>query len=257
MAIHKTAIINDNTKIGKDVTIGPYSIVNANVEIGDGTIISPHVVIDSNTKIGKNCHIFQYAAIGAVPQAVKFEGEETFVEIGNNTTIREFATIHRGTKEGGSYTKVGNNVLLMAYSHIAHDCIIKDEAILSNSANLAGHVVVGKKAIIGGLVGIHQFVRIGEYAFIGGKSAIVKDIPPFAIAVGDRAILHGLNLIGLKRNNFPEDVILELKKTYRIFFREGLSVTNAIEKAIKEIKQIPETTSFIEFIKTAKRGITR
>ncbi len=253
--IHKTAIIDEKVKLGKNVKIGPYSIINSNVTIGDNTDIKSHVVIDSNTKIGSNCNIFQYASVGAEPQDLKFKGEESFLEVGDNTTIREFATLNRGTENGGSLTKVGNNVLLMAYSHIAHDCILGNNVILANSANLAGHVTIEDNAIVGGLVGVHQFVKIGRFAFIGGKTAVMKDVPPFVIAAGvEQANVHGLNSVGLKRHGFSDDVIAEIKKVYRVFFRFGLPLSDAIKEA-ENLEQTPEVVSFIDFIKQSERGI--
>ncbi len=255
--IHPTALIDENAKIGQDAAIGPYSVIGANVTIGDGTRIGPHCTIDPFVEIGPGCRIYQFAAIGAPPQSVKFEGEETWVRIGRETVIREFVTIHRGTGFGGGITKIGNQCFLMAYTHVAHDCIVGDNVVMSNNATLAGHIEIGDYATVGGLVAIHQFVRIGEYAFIGGKSAVVKDIPPYVIAAGDRARLHGLNRIGLKRKGFSEQSLNILKKAYRIIFRIGLTLNEAIERVKAELEPTPEVTRFIEFIQSSRRGITR
>ncbi|MDO9565343.1 MAG: acyl-ACP--UDP-N-acetylglucosamine O-acyltransferase [Candidatus Desulfaltia sp.] len=255
--IHPTAIIDSKAEIGSNVEIGPYSIISENVFIGSGTVIGPHVVVDSYVDIGADCHIFQYAAIGAPPQSLKFEGGKTYVKIGRGTIVREFVTIHRGTEFGGGITEVGEENLLMAYTHIAHDCKTGRKVVMSNNATLAGHITIGNNATIGGLVAIHQFVRIGDYAFIGGKSAVVKDVPPYVIASGDRATLHGLNSVGLKRHGFSKDTLLSLKKTYRIIFRIGLTMNEAIERVRAEVEQIPEVLSFIDFIKSSQRGITR
>lgn len=255
--IHSTAIIDPKAEIDSNVKIGPYSIVMENVFIGSGTVIGPHVVIDSYVTIGADCNIFQYAAIGAAPQSLKFEGGETYVKIGRGTIVREFVTIHRGTEFGGGITEVGEENLLMAYTHIAHDCKTGRKVVLSNNATLAGHITIGDNATIGGLVAIHQFVRIGDYAFIGGKSAVVKDVPPYVIASGDRATLHGLNSVGLKRHGFSKDTVSALKKTYRIIFRIGLTMNEAIERVRAEVEQIPEVLGFIDFIKSSQRGITR
>lgn len=255
--IHPTAIIDSNTKIGSNVTIGPYSIIKGNIIIGSGTIIGPHVVIDSYTEIGNDCHIFQYASIGAEPQALKFEGEETWVKIGSRTIIREFATINRGTGFGGGITEVGEENFIMAYAHIAHDCKTGKNVILANVATLAGHVTVGDYATIGGLAAVHQFVKIGDYAYISGKAAVNKDIPPYTIGSGDRAKLYGLNHIGLKRHGFSEETLAILKKTYQLIFRKDFHLKEALEKAQAEIKQIPEVVNFINFIKSSERGITR
>ena len=255
--IHQTAIIDPKAEIGSDVEIGPYSIINKNVSIGSKTVIGPHVIIEPYVSIGPDCHIFQYAAIGAVPQSLKFSGEETYVKIGRGCIVREFATIHRGTEFGGGITEIGEESFLMAYTHIAHDCKIGRKVILSNNASLGGHITIGDYSTIGALVGIHQFVKIGEHAFIGGKSKIVKDIPPYVIVAGDRAKLHGLNRVGLKRSGFSQSTLAALKKTYRIIFRIGLTLNEAIERATAEVEQIPEVVSFIEFIKSSERGIIR
>ncbi|MFH1976481.1 MAG: acyl-ACP--UDP-N-acetylglucosamine O-acyltransferase [Pseudomonadota bacterium] len=255
--IHETAIINSSAEIDSNVDIGAYSIIGENVFIGSGTVIGPHVVIDPFVTIGRNCRIFQYAAIGAVPQSLKFEGEKTYVKIGNGTIIREFVTIHRGTGFGGGITEVGEENFLMAYTHIAHDCRVGRKVVMANNATLAGHITIGDHATIGGLVAVHQFVKIGEYAFVGGKSAVVKDVPPYVIAAGDRAELHGLNSVGLKRHGFSPTTLSLLKKTYRIIFRIGLTMNEAIERVRAEVEQIPEVVNFIDFIKSSQRGVTR
>jgi len=255
--IHDTAIINSSAEIDSNVDIGAYSIIGENVFIGSGTVIGPHVVIDPFVTIGRNCRIFQYAAIGAVPQSLKFEGEKTYVKIGNGTIIREFVTIHRGTGFGGGITEVGEENFLMAYTHIAHDCRVGRKVVMANNATLAGHITIGDHATIGGLVAVHQFVKIGEYAFVGGKSAVVKDVPPYVIAAGDRAELHGLNSVGLKRHGFSPTTLSLLKKTYRIIFRIGLTMNEAIERVRAEVEQVPEVVNFIDFIKSSQRGVTR
>ena len=255
--IHPTAIIDSKADIDSNVDVGPYSIVGANVQIGSGTVIGPHVVIQPYVEIGPDCHIFQYASIGAVPQALKFQGEETYVKIGRGTVIREFVTVNRGTGFGGEITEVGEENLLMAYVHIAHDCKTGRKVILANNATLAGHIVIEDFVTVGGLVAIHQFVRIGNYAYIGGKSAVVKDIPPYVIAAGDRAKLHGLNSVGLKRHEFSQETLSSLKKAYRIIFRIGLTLNEAIERVKAEVEQVPEVDDMIRFIKSSERGITR
>ena len=255
--IHPTAIVDSKTDIEENVNIGAYSMVGANVRIGSGTFIGPHVVIQPFVDIGPECQIFQYASIGAVPQALKFEGEETHVRIGRGTVVREFVTINRGTGFGGGITEVGEKNFLMAYVHIAHDCKTGQNVILANNATLAGHIVIEDFVTVGGLVAIHQFVRIGKYAYIGGKSAVVKDIPPYVIAAGDRAKLHGLNSVGLKRQSFTQETVSKLKKAYRIIFRFGLTLNEAIERVRAEVDQIPEVLELIRFIKSSQRGITR
>ncbi len=255
--IHPTAIIDSKAEIDADVEIGPYSIIREDVIIGSRSVIGPHVVIEPHVTIGPDCRIFQYAAIGAVPQSVKYEGEKTYAKIGRGTVVREFVTIHRGTGFGGGVTQVGDDNFLMAYTHIAHDCKIGRKVVMANNATLAGHITIGDYATIGGLVAIHQFVRIGDHAFVGGKSAVVKDIPPYVIAAGDRAKLHGLNKVGLKRSGISQKTLSLLKKAYRIIFRIGLTLNEAIERVTAEVEQIPEVVNFIDFIKSSQRGITR
>ena len=255
--IHPTAIVDPKAEIDTNVEIGPYSIIKENVFVGSGTVIGSHVVIEPFVTIGPDCHIFQYASIGAEPQAIKFKGEKTYVKIGRGTTVREFVTINRGTDFGTGVTEIGEDNLLMAYCHVAHDCQTGRGAILANNATLAGHIVIGNYVTVGGLVAIHQFVRIGDYAYVGGKSAVPKDIPPYVIAAGDRAKLHGLNRVGLKRYGFTESTVTALKKVYRIFFRFGLTLNEAIERAQAEVDHLPEVNTFINFIKSSQRGITR
>jgi len=255
--IHATALVDPQAEVAEDVEIGPYTVIKGDVSIGAGTRIGPHVVIEPYVSIGPNCEIFQYAAIGAVPQSLKFEGEKTSVKIGQGTIIREFVTIHRGTAFGGGITEVGEENFLMAYTHVAHDCRIGRNVVLANNATLGGHITIGDHATVGGLVAIHQFARVGEHAFVGGKAAVVKDIPPFMIAAGDRARLHGLNIVGLKRAGFSPSALTQLKKTYRLIFRIGLTLNEAIERVQAEVDQIPEVVRLIEFIKESQRGITR
>jgi UDP-N-acetylglucosamine acyltransferase len=255
--IHPTAIVSPGATIADDVEIGAYSIIGDHVTIGAGTWIGPHAVIDPFVTIGPGCRIFQFAAIGAIPQDLKFGGEESYVKIGANTTIREFVTIHRGTESGGGITEIGEKSFLMAYTHIAHDCRVGKMVVLANNTTLAGHITIGDHATVGGLVAIHQFVRVGDYAFVGGKSAVVKDVPPFVIAAGDRAILHGLNRVGLKRYGFSETALAALKKTYRIIFRYGLTLNEAISRVQAEVEMVPEVVRFIDFIKSSQRGVTR
>ncbi|MFK5953455.1 MAG: acyl-ACP--UDP-N-acetylglucosamine O-acyltransferase [Desulfobacterium sp.] len=255
--IHPTAIIDADAEIGSDVTIGPYAIVRGNVTIGAGTEIGPYTIIDEYVHVGPDCRIFQYASIGAAPQDLKYHGEKTYLKIGRGTIIREFVTINRGTAFGGGYTEVGEENYLMAYTHIAHDCKTGKQVILANNATLAGHIELGDNVTVGGLVAIHQFVKIGDHAYIGGKSAVVKDIPPYVIAAGDRATLHGLNNVGLKRKAFSKSTLRSLKKAYRIVFRIGLTVKQASERVRAEVEQVPEVVNFIQFIERSSRGVTR
>ena len=255
--IHPTAIVSPGAAIADDVEIGAFSIIGEDVTVKKGTHIGPHVVIDPHVTIGPGCRIFQFAAIGAIPQDLKFGGEKSTVNIGSGVTIREFVTIHRGTESGGGITEVGDKSFLMAYTHIAHDCRVGKMVVLANNTTLAGHISIGDYATVGGLVAIHQFVRIGDYAFVGGKSAVVKDVPPYVIAAGDRAILHGLNRVGLKRHGFSDQALTALKKTYRIIFRYGLTLNEAITRVHAEVEMVPEVVHFIDFIKASSRGVTR
>jgi UDP-N-acetylglucosamine acyltransferase len=255
--IHPSAIIDSSAQIDTNVTIGPFTIVKANVCISSGTTIGPYNTIEEDVTIGPDCQIFQYASIGGAPQDLKFHGEKTYLTIGKGTIIREFVTINKGTEFGGGITEVGEDNYLMAYTHIAHDCKTGKQVILANNSTLGGHIIIGDNVTVGGLVAIHQFVNIGDYAYIGGKSAVIKDIPPYVIAAGDRASLHGLNNVGLKRHKFPKSTLRELKKAYRIFFRIGLTVKQASERVKAETEQIPEVQNFINSIVKSNRGVTR
>ncbi|MBP1764244.1 MAG: lpxA [Firmicutes bacterium] len=254
--IHETAVIAPGARIGKDVEVGPYAVIGANVIIGDGTKIGPHVVIDGWTSIGHHCVIFPGVSIGAEPQDLKFYGEKSYVFIGNNTKIRECVTINRATGEGEE-TRVGNDCLLMAYSHVAHNCIVGNNVILANSATLAGHVIVEDRAIVGGLAGVHQFVKIGRNAMIGGASKIVQDIPPFVIVDGNPAKVAGLNNVGLSRAGMSLEVRRNLKKAYRILYRSGLSLPQAIAVMEQELESSDEVEHFMRFLRNAERGICR
>lgn len=255
--IHKTALIDGKAELASSVEVGPYSIIGPNVKIGKNTKIGPHVVIDKWTQIGEGCNIFQFSSIGAAPQDLKYRGEESWVIMGDNNTLREFVTINRGTSQSGGKTIIGNNNFFMAYCHVAHDCRIGNHVILANAATLAGHIQIEDHAIVGGLVGVHQFVRLGCHSIIGGGSGVNKDIPPYTMANGQRAKLYGLNSVGLKRHNFSEDVLRDLKKAYRLILRSNHTLEKALELAKTEIPNSPEVDHFIDFIKKSERGITR
>jgi UDP-N-acetylglucosamine acyltransferase len=257
MKIHPTAIISPDAHLEEGVEIGPYSIIGSDVKIGKNTLIGPHTVIDDYTHIGESNNIFQFCSIGAPPQDLKFGGEKTRVIIGNFNTIREFVTIHRATTADIGVTIIGDHNLLMAYTHVAHNCKLDNNIIMSNAATLAGHIHIEDYAIISGLTGIHQFCRIGEHCMIGGASAVVKDIPPYVIAQGNHAKLFGLNLIGLKRRNFSEKTIKAISEAYRIIFRSKLLLEDAIKKAEAEVENLPEVNHFIKFIKESERGVCR
>jgi UDP-N-acetylglucosamine acyltransferase len=257
MKIHPTAIISPDAQLEEGVEVGPYSIIRADVKIGKNTIIGPHTVIDNYTHIGEGCNIFHFCSIGAPPQDLKFGGEKTRVVIGNFNTIREYVSIHRGTSAGSGMTIIGNNNLLMAYVHIAHDCKLDNNIIISNSTGLAGHVHIEDHAIISPLCGVHQFCRIGAHCMVGGASAVVKDVPPYTLAQGNHAKLFGLNIIGLRRRNFSEKSIKAITEAYRIVFRSSLLLDAAIKKVEAEVEDLPEVRNFIKFIKESERGICR
>jgi len=255
--IHQTAIIDSQAELASGVEVGPYSIIGPQVKIGKNTKIGPHVVIDGWTHIGEGCTIFQFASIGALPQDLKYKGEESWVIMGNNNTIREFVTINRGTSWSQGKTIIGNNNFFMAYSHVAHDCKIDNHVILANAATLAGHIVIEDYAIVGGLVGVHQFVRLGCHSIIGGGSGVNKDVPPYMTANGQRAKLYGLNTTGLQRHHFSEEALTNLKKAYRIIFRSSLTIEKASDQLAHEVKNSPEVKHLIRFIESSERGITR
>ena len=253
--IHKTAIIDPKAKISLNVEIGPYSIIGPNVEIGEKTIVQSHVSIIGNTKIGKNNNIYPFASIGNDPQDLKFSGEETKLEIGDNNKIREYVTINLGTKGGGGITKVGNNCLFMVSSHVAHDCIVEDNVILANNVPLGGHAHIEENVIIGGNSAVQQFTRIGKSSMIGGMCGVVRDIIPYAMVHGNRSILQGLNLIGLRRKNIPNKEIMTLSDAYKeIFKNENLTENlNNLSEDFKKNELVLEVVNFLE--KDKKRPI--
>lgn len=257
MSIHPTAIVDPAASLGEGVCVGPYSVIGAGVEIGDGTWVGPHVVINGPTTIGKNNRIHQFASIGDAPQDLKYAGEPTRLEIGDNNTIRECVTINRGTPGGGGVTRVGNNNLLMAYIHIAHDCQVGNNVIFSNNASLAGHVHVGNFVILSGFTLVHQFCSIGDYAFTGMGSAISKDVPPYLMISGNPAAPHGLNKVGLKRRGFSEEQVRRLSQVYKILYRQGLSLDESKEKIAELAQSHEEVRRFADFIENSKRSIIR
>lgn len=255
--IHPSAVVSPKAKIADGVKIGPFSIIGENVTVGKDTVIGSHAVIDGNTVIGEKNRIYPFVSLGLPPQDINYQGEDTRVIIGDENIIREFVTINKATTKQDRVTKVGNRNYIMAYAHIAHDCTLGNSIIMSNVATLGGHIEIGDHAIIGGLVAIHQFVRIGTYAFIGGKSAIVKDIPPFMMASGDRAKLYGLNQIGLKREGFSQENINRLKKAYQIIWRDHNLFNEALEIVRREIPPFKELEILLEFLVNSERGVVR
>jgi UDP-N-acetylglucosamine acyltransferase len=252
--IHPTAEVARDAHIGKNVDIGAFAYIGPNCEVGDGCIISARAILERNVILGNNVKVGSGTILGGAPQDLKFAGEETRVEIGEGTTIREFTTINRGTAHSMK-TSVGKNCFIMSYVHLAHDCHIGDGVILANVVQLAGHVTVEDKANIAGVTAVHQFVRIGRHSFIGGCSRVAKDIPPFLKAVGNPVKLYGLNTVGLQRSGFPDEVTLELKRAYRLFFRSDLNVSQALERATGELQQFPEVKELITFVEASGRGV--
>lgn len=256
MKIDKTAIVSKKAKLGKDVAVGPYSVISDNVVIGAGVTIHSHCLIEGNTAIGQGCQIFTGAVIGSRPQDLKYKGEKSFLEIGQNNIIREYCTLNPATADGAK-TMVGDDNLLMAYSHIAHDCKVGNHCIIANGGTLAGHVTIEDRAVIGGLVAIHQFVRVGRLSIIGGCSKVVQDIPPYSTCDGHPARVYGLNLVGLRRQNIPRDSLKQLHQVFGILFNQGLTPKRALQELEKEIKPCPEVAYLIDFIKGSQRGISR
>lgn len=255
--IHESALVDSTAKIGKNVSIGPYSVIDADVEIGDNTCIGPHVVIKGQTKIGKNNKIFQFCSLGEEPQAKVYSGEKTSLEIGDNNYIREFATLNRGTMQGGGVTRIANNNFIMANVHIAHDCQIGSHIIFSNNVALSGHVVVEDSVVFGGCSAVHQFCRVGSYAFIAGETSTGKDIPPYILVSGHPASVYGLNIVGLRRNGFDDATIAGLRKAYNIIYRKGLTSQQAVHELEILLGEHKEVSLFIDALNKSTRGIVR
>jgi len=255
--IHPTALVAPGAELAADVEVGAYSLIGPHVRIGPGTRIGPHVVIEGRTSVGARNQIFQFASIGAVPQDLKYHGEASELRIGDDNRIREFCTLQPGTEGGGMVTQVGDGNLLMNYSHIAHDCILGSRNVVANGVQLGGHVLVADFAVLGALAGIHQFVRIGESAVVGAGSMVSQDVPPFCNATGDRATLHGLNSVGLKRRGIGTAAQQALKRAYRIMFQSGLRVVEAAPRIRAELPGVDEVERFVAFIESSARGVCR
>ncbi|MDR0306314.1 MAG: acyl-ACP--UDP-N-acetylglucosamine O-acyltransferase [Chitinispirillales bacterium] len=254
--IHPTAVIEPGALIGSGVTIGPFTVIERDVEIGDGSVVGSHVVLGEGTRIGKNCRIFKGAAIGLEPQDKKYAGEKTLTIIGDGTVLREFVTVNRGTNASGE-TRIGSNCWIMAYCHIAHDCVLGDGVTASNSMALAGHVTVGNFVTIGGVVAVHQFVRIGDYAMIGAMAKLVTDIVPYALTGTDPLRVVSFNKIGLERRGFSADQVSNIKRAYKILFREDLKLNDALSKLETEFPESAEVKNIICFVKASERGFLR
>ncbi|MDA8121133.1 MAG: acyl-ACP--UDP-N-acetylglucosamine O-acyltransferase [Deltaproteobacteria bacterium] len=259
--IHSTAIISPDARLGEGVEVGPYAVVGPEVSIGDGSRIDSHAVVESHVRMGKNCRVSSFASVGAPPQDLKFRGEETWVEIGDDVVVREYATINRGTATGLGTTRVGNNCMIMAYCHVAHDCQVGNRVIMANAATLAGHIEIEDGAFIGGLTGVHQFVKIGTLAMIGAQSGVSQDVPPYVKAValrqGRNRSLFGLNVVGLRRAGLTPETIATLKKAYRILFNSEMPMREALDRAESEVEQTPEVKHLIGFVRSSKRGVLR
>lgn len=252
--VHPTAIVDPGAELGDGVSVGAYAIVGPGCRLGDGCTIGPRATLERNVTLAAGVKVGVGSVLGGDPQDLKFRGEETFVEVGEGTTIREYATINRGTSYSHR-TSVGRNCFIMSYVHLAHDCQIGDHVIISNGTQFAGHVTVEDYAIISGLVGMHQFVRIGAHSFVGGCSRVAKDVPPYLRAVGNPVKLYGLNSVGLQRRGFSDDTLRELKRAYRLLFRSEMNLGQALEHARAEVEQTPEVEHFLDFIDQSQRGI--
>jgi UDP-N-acetylglucosamine acyltransferase len=253
--IHASAIVDADANLAADVEIGPYSVIGAGVTIGTGTVIGPHVVVMGPSNIGRDNRIFQFASIGDAPQDKKYQGEPTTLEIGDRNVIREYVTLNRGTDDGTGATVIGSDNLFMAYSHVAHDCIVGDHCVFANAASLSGHVEVGDHAILGGFTSVHQFTQIGTRAFCGLGSVVVQDIPPFSTAAGNRARVVGINKEGLKRKGFSAELIRALHKSFRELLKSRRSKEDAIKNLEPLCAEYPEVEVFVDFVKNSKRGI--
>jgi UDP-N-acetylglucosamine acyltransferase len=259
MPIHPTAIIDESCEISSEARIGPYCIVGPHTRIGAGSVLDSHVYVHGWTSIGERCHFYSHSSVGTDPQDLKYKGEPTYLEIGNDNVFREFVSVNRGTKGGRGITIVGDNNFIMAYGHVAHDSLVGNHVIMANAATLAGHVTVGDHATVGAFSAVHQFCRVGPHAFIGGFSVITRDALPFIKTVGERnhAKIYGINSIGLQRKNFSEQCIGELKQVYRICFRSKMNTSDALAKVRERQWSAPEVFTLVEFMESAGRGFIR
>lgn len=255
--IDPRAVISPQAQIAADVDIGPFSVIGPDVVIGAGSWVGPHVVIKGPTRIGAENKIFQFASVGEDPQDMKYKGELTRLEIGDRNVIREFVTINRGTVQDRGVTRVGDDNLFMAYSHVAHDCRIGNRIVMANCATLAGHVELGDWAFMGGLSAVHQFTRVGAHAFVANNAAVTRDVPPYVMAVGQPAEPHSVNVVGLQRRDFTAEQIMNIRRAYRLLYRSKMKLSEAIEELDKNAASQPELVPFVEFIKHSSRSIVR
>jgi UDP-N-acetylglucosamine acyltransferase len=256
-SIHPTAVVSPGARIGDDCFIGPYCIVGDEVQVGDGVRLESHCVVDGRTSIGAGTHVFPFVSIGLASQDLKYKGEPSETIIGERNNIREFVTIHRGTAGGGMLTKIGDDCLIMAQAHVAHDCVIGNGVIMANAATLAGHVVIEDRANIGAYSGVHQFCRVGKEAYVGGYSVVVKDALPFALTVGNHAKCYGLNITGMKRRGYSRTSIDALHHAFHLLLSAKLNTTQAVERIKQEITGSPEVTDLLRFIEASDRGVTK
>jgi UDP-N-acetylglucosamine acyltransferase len=257
--IHTSAVVDPAARLGEGCTVGPFAYIGPDAKVGDRCVIGPHCVLHGNVTLGSGNWLVSHVALGGPPQDISYAGEPTAIEIADDNVLREFVTVNRGTKKGGGVTRLGSGILLMAYSHVAHDCQVGDGVIFANAATLAGHVVVGKHSHVGAFSAVHQFCRVGDYAFIGGFSVITKDALPFVKTVGARgeAQIYGINSIGLERKGFPEETVDALKSAYRVLFQSKSLLKDALIEADKSWGHLPEVKYFLDFIRESKRGIQR
>lgn len=253
--VHATAVLDDSVELGDGVEIGPYTVVGPNVVLGDGTRLGPHVVIERDTHIGRECSVHAGAVLGGDPQDLKYDGEVALLVVGDRTVIRECVTLNRGTSARGR-TQIGSDCLIMAYVHVAHDCLIGDHVVIANAVNMGGHCEIGEWAIVGGLTAIHQFVQIGAQAFVGGSSAVRKDVPPFVKAAGDPLKLFGLNSVGLQRRGFTAEQRADLRRVYRLLFQSKRNLREAVTGARAELPASAHVDALLDFIERSERGIT-
>ncbi len=256
-AIHPTALVDPGARLGENVTIGPYAVIGAGVEIGEGTMVGPHAVIEGPTTIGRDNRIYQFASLGAAPQDKKYAGEPTRLEIGDRNTIREFCTFNRGTTQDAGTTRIGDDNWLMAYVHIAHDCVVGNQTIFANNAQIAGHVHVGDWAILGGFTVVHQFVRIGAHAMTGMGTILLQDVPPYVMANGNPSAPHGINAEGLRRRGFGPEAIAALRRAYKTLYRNGLKLEEACAEIIAAAKDEAALAPLADFLAAPGRGIIR
>jgi UDP-N-acetylglucosamine acyltransferase len=252
--IHPTAIVSPKAKLGENVTVGPFTIIEDDVQIGDGSSIASNALIANGTRLGRECKVYHGAALGTPPQDLKFRGEITTLEVGDHTVIREFVTMNRGTHERWK-TLVGNHCFFMAYTHVAHDCIVGNHVILANSANMGGHVIIEDHAVVGGIVAIHQFSHIGCHSMIGGGFRVTKDVPPYVLAGQEPLAFSGLNIVGLRRRNFPQETIQLIEKAFQLIYYSQLNVSQALERIKRDLPATDEMKHIVDFIEKSKRGI--